>query len=427
VRSRLIFLSLLFAFCVAPLPSAAAAEGGGAPLALHARRLLDVKTGSVSDAYIIVRGDRIDSVAHSAPAGVRVIDLGNATVLPGLIDCHVHLEADWNDFSASGSLRRSSPQKTLIGLQNAQAYLRRGFTTVRDAGTDDLAFGTIALRDAFAKGMFDGPRVFASGVPLSVTGGHNDLNPLAPDVPLPQFPNIADSPDEARKAVHWNLKYGADWIKVMASGGVLDPFSDYTVQELSDDTLKAIVDTAHQAKRRVMAHAEGTAGIRAAVRAGVDSIEHGTMLDDETASMMAAQGTWLVPTLETFQREVPESTGIEPAMLEKGRTILKYQQPAFASAIAHHVKIAYGLDDEPKYTTNEFQALVKGGLTPLQAIQTATLNAATLLSLDAGVIEPGKFADIVAIDGDPLANVGAMEKVVFVMKGGKVIVSPVAK
>ena len=401
------------------------AAAANAQIVLHARRLIDVKTGTVSDAYIVVSGDRIQTIVHGAPAGVgQFIDLGNATVLPGLIDCHVHLESDWNDFSASGALRRSSPQKTLLGLQNAQIYLYRGFTTVRDAGTDDLAFGTVALRDAFAKGMFDGPRVFSAGVPLSVTGGHNDMNPLAPDVPLPAFPNIADTPDQARQAVRYNVKFGADWIKVMASGGVLDPFSDYTVQELSDETLRAIVSSAHQAKRRVMAHAEGTAGIKAAVRAGVDSIEHGTMLDDETAAMMEQQGTWLVPTLETFQREVPPSTGIEPMMLEKGRQILKYQQPAFERAIAHHVKIAYGLDDEPKYTTREFAALVKGGLTPLQAIQTATVNAATLLSLDVGVIEAGKFADIVAIDGDPLKDLNAMEHVVFVMKGGKVIVSP---
>src|SRR5436190_2003162 len=221
MRLKTVFLmALLFA---------AAAQ---AQVAIHARRLVDVKTGAVSDAFIVVKADRIDSIARTAPSGMQIIDLGNATVLPGLIDCHVHLEADWNDFSATGSLRRSSPQKTLIGLMNAQAYLRRGFTTVRDAGTDDLGFGTIALRDAFAKKMFDGPRVLASDVPLSITGGHNDMNPLAPDVPLAQFPNIADTPDQARAAVHWNLKYGADWIKVMASGGVLDPFSDYTVQEL---------------------------------------------------------------------------------------------------------------------------------------------------------------------------------------------------
>ena len=413
IRARLIFLATALV--------AVAAQSQ--VTAVHAHRLLDVRTGSVSDAFIIVRGDRIDLIAHSAPANANVIDLGDATVLPGLIDCHVHLETDWNDFSASGSLRRSAPQKTLLGLQNAQFYLSRGFTTVRDAGTDDLAFGIIALRDAFAKGMFDGPRVIAAGVPISITGGHADLNPLASDVPLHPFPNIADTPDQGRAAVRYNVKFAADWIKVMASGGVLDPFSDYTVQELSDATLREIVATAHQAKRRVMAHAEGAAGIKAAVQAGVDSIEHGTMLDDETAAMMEQRGTWLVPTLETFQREVPPSSGIEPMMVEKGKQILKFQQPAFERAIAHHLRIAYGLDDEPKYTTREFEALVKGGLTPLQAIQTATMNAAALLQIDAGAIEPGKFADIVAIDGDPLKDIKVMDRVTFVMKGGKVIQS----
>ena len=404
------------------------AAAGHAQIVLHARRLLDVRSGSVSDAFIVVRGDRIDSIARTAPAGSQIIDLGNATVLPGLIDCHVHLEADWNDFSATGDLRRSASDRALLGLKNAQIYLSRGFTTVRDAGSSD--FGTVSLRNAFASGTFDGPRVFAAGIPISITGGHADSNPLAADVPLPQGPNIADTADQARIAVRHNLKYGTDWIKVMASGGVLDPFSNYTVQELSDDQLRAIVETAHRANHKVMAHAEGTAGINAAVRAGVDSIEHGTMLDNETAAMMEQQGTWLVPTLETFQRgvEIGLTSGQEPVMLEKGKAILKYQQPAFATAIAHHLKIAFGLDDEPKYSTREFQALVKGGLTPLQAIQAATMNGASLLSLDAGAIEQGKLADIVAIDGDPLKDIGAMERVVFVMKGGKVIaLPPVAK
>jgi imidazolonepropionase-like amidohydrolase len=416
MRIRAIFLTISLL--------AAAAQ---AQTVLHARRLVDVRTGNVSDAFIVVRGDRIDSIARTAPAGAQVIDLGNATVLPGLIDCHVHLEADWNDFSATGDLRRSAADRTLLGLQNAQAYLHRGFTAVRDAGSSD--FGTVSLRNAFAAGTFDGPRIFAAGIPISISGGHGDGNPLAADVRMQAGPNIADTADQARVAVRHNLKYGTDWIKVMASGGVLDPFSDYTVQELSDEQLRAIVETAHRARRKVMAHAEGTAGINAAVRAGVDSIEHGTMLDDQTAAMMEQQGTWLVPTLETFQRgvEIGLTQGQEPIMLEKGKGILKFQQPAFERAIAHHLKIAFGLDDEPKYTTREFQALVKGGLTPLQAIQTATVNAASLLSLDAGSIEAGKLADIVAIDGDPLKDVGAMERVVFVMKGGKVIRSTSSK
>ena len=413
MRLKTLFLTISFA------------ASANAQIVLHAHRLLDVKTGTVSDAYIVVSGDRIQTIVHGAPAGVgQVIDLGNATVLPGLIDCHVHLSADWSDFSATGDLRRSASDRALIALKNAQTYVAHGFTTVRDAGAPD--FSVVSLRNAIGTGMFDGPRIYVAGIPISITGGHADGNPLAPDVPLAAAPNIADTVDQARAAVRHNLKYGTDWIKVMATGGVADALSDFNVQELSDDQLRAIAETAHRARRRVMAHAEGTEGIKAAVRAGIDSIEHGTMLDDEGATLMEQHGTWLVPTLETFQRglEIGLSSGQEPVMLEKTKAILKYQQPAFATAIAHHLKIAYGLDDEPKYTTREFAALVKGGLTPVQAIQTATINAAKLLSLDAGVIEPGKLADIVAIDGDPLKDVNAMERVVFVMKGGTVIVSP---
>jgi imidazolonepropionase-like amidohydrolase len=395
------------------------------PIAIHSHHVLDVKTGTSSDAYIVVRGDRIASVAHVAPPGASVIELGDATVLPGFIDCHAHIELDWSDFSATGYLRHSSPEKTLTGLMNAQTYLRRGFTTLRDAGTTDYAYDTVALRNAFARGMFDGPRLFVAGVPISVTGGHADLNPLAPDVPMVRGPNIADTVDEMRVAVRHEIRNGVDWIKLMASGGVLDSLSDYNVQELSDDQIRAAVEVAHRAGRRVMAHAEGTAGITAAVRGGVDTIEHGTMLDEETAKMMSERGIWLVPTLETFQRglEIGLTQGQEPIMLEKTRGILKYQQPAFERALRNHVKIAFGLDDEPVYTTREFAALVRAGMTPLQALQTATINAAELLKMssDIGAIEPDHFADIIAVNGDPLKDITNVDKVVFVMKGGKVI------
>jgi imidazolonepropionase-like amidohydrolase len=243
-----------------------------------------------------------------------------------------------------------------------------------------------------------------------------------------RLPNIADTVDEMRVAVRHDLRNGVDWIKLMATGGVADSLSDFNVQELSDDQMRAAVEVAHRANRRVMAHAEGTAGITAAVRAGVDTIEHGTMLDEETAKMMAERGTWLVPTLETFQRgvEIGLSQGQEPIMLEKGKTILKYQQPAFERALRNHVRIAYGLDDDPAFTTREFVALVKAGMTPLQALQTATTSAAELLQMsnDVGALEPNHYADVVAIDGDPLRDISNVAKVVFVMKGGKVIVSP---
>src|SRR5437764_5077032 len=395
------------------------------PIAIHSRHVLDVKSGTASDAYVVVRGDRIAAIEHSAPAGAKVIELGDATLLPGLIDCHVHVDADWNDLSAVEPLRRSAADKALLGLMNAQTYLRRGFTTLRDAGSTDYAYDTVSLRNAFNRGMFDGPRMFVAGVPLSVTGGHGDLNALAPDVPMPRAPNIADTPDEIRIAVRRDLRNGADWIKLMASGGVMDVLSDYNMQELSDEQMRAAVEVAHRAGRRVMAHAEGTAGIAAAVKAGVDTIEHGTVLDEETAKLMAERGTWLVPTLQTFQRgpEMGLTQGQEPEMLAKGKAILEHQQPSFDLAMKHHLKIAYGLDDDPQYTTREFQAVVKAGMTPCPALQPWTVNAAELLRLSSniGSLEPGHYADVVAINGDPLKDIAAMEKVVFVMKGGKVI------
>jgi len=248
---------------------------------------------------------------------------------------------------------------------------------------------------------------------------------LAPDQALARRPNIADTVDQMSVAVRRDIKYGADWIKLMATGGVGDPISDYRVQELSEEQMARAVEVAHRAGKRVMAHAEGTAGIKAAVRAGVDSIEHGTMLDEEGAEMMARRGTWLVPTLETFQRGAAQaaSLGADPAAVAKMKAILPAQQAAFEQALKHHLKIAYGVDDDADYVSMEFSALVRGGMTTLAAIQAATINAAELLGWekDAGAIEPGKLADVVAVKGDPVADIHVMEHVSFVMKGGEVV------
>jgi imidazolonepropionase-like amidohydrolase len=398
---------------------------------IRAAHMLDVRDGRVlADQAVLIEGDRIRQVGPAASItsehgrGATVIDLGNATLLPGLIDCHNHILGNPKDQSSTAELRMSSPQQALWGLHNLQIWLAHGFTSLRDAGESDLAYGQLALRNSINQGLVQGPRIVSAGNFISVTGGHGDADPLAPDQALPRRPNLADNVDEMGDAVRRDIKYGADWIKLMATGGVMDPTSDFNVQELSEEQMAKAVEIAHRAHKKVMAHAEGTDGIKAAARAGVDSIEHGTMLDEEGATLMQSKGTWLVPTLYTFQHGVEEgaSLGADPASVEKGKKILDYQQAAFTLALKHHLKIAYGVDDDPDFVSKEFGALVRGGMKPLEAIQAATVRASELLGMadQVGTLETGKYADVVAVSGDPLTDIRAMENVVFVMKGGVV-------
>ena len=394
-------------------------------VAVRAGRLIDVRSGKVStNAYIVVAKDRILRISDSAPSGVKLIDLSKYTVVPGLIDSHAHVLGNPKDQSSTGGLRMSSAQKAIWGVRNLQVWLDHGFTALRDACEGDPAYGQLALRDSIAAGLIRGPRMVSAGGCVSLTGGHGDDDVLAPDAGLVKHPNIADSVDDISRVVRRDIKYGADWIKLMATGGVMDPISDYRVQELSEEQMAKAVEIAHRAGKKVMAHAEGAEGIKAAVRAGVDSIEHGTVMDEEGARLMEQHGTWLVPTLYCFQHDMETGTsqGRDPVSFAKGVAILKEQQPAFARAIAHHIKIAYGVDDDPDDVSKEFGALVRGGLSPLDALRAATINGAELTGRDKdiGSIDPGKFADMVAVEGDPLANITVMEKVVFVMKGGEV-------
>jgi len=426
-RSRLcrqvahMFILVFFAVMAA----SAQQDAAKATAIIHAGRLIDVRTGRVTtNAYIAIAKDRILAITDSAAAGIPTIDLSKYTVVPGLIDCHAHVLGDPKDQSSAAGLRMSSAQKALWGVHNLKTWLDHGFTALRDAGEDDLGYGQLALRNSIEKGLIRGPRMVSAGNFVSVNGGHGDADVLAPDQSLSMRPNIADTVDAVSIAVRRDIKYGADWIKLMATGGVMDPISDYRVEELSEEQMAKAVEVAHRAGKKVMAHAEGAEGIKAAVRAGVDSIEHGTIMDEEGARLMEQRGTWLVPTLYCFQHDLQTglSQGRDPASFAKGVTIVKEQGPAFHRALAHHLKIAYGIDDDPDFVSKEFGALVSGGMTPIDALRAATMNGAELLgrSSEIGSLEPGKYADVVAVDGDPLADITVMEKVVFVMKGGEV-------
>jgi imidazolonepropionase-like amidohydrolase len=417
------------------LISAVGTAWGQAPVKplvlIKAWHLFDAPSGRVlTGQAILIKGDRIVEVGNAAliaghASGARIVDLSAATVLPGLIDCHAHVLGNLKDLSAMRDLRTSSPQSALWGVHNLQVWLDHGFTSLREAGEGDLAYGQLALRDSIRMGLITGPRMVSAGNYISVTGGHGDADVLAPDQALARRPNLTDSVDDVEAAVRHDIKYGVDWIKLIATGGISDPLSDFNVQELSEDQMHRAVEVAHRAHKSVMAHAEGAGGINAAVRAGVDSIEHGTLLDEEGAALMEKKGTWLVPTLSVIQRYavMGNPSGLDTVAMEKSRLILTYQSASFQRAVKHHVKIAFGLDDDPDFLPKEFSALVKGGLTPIEALQAATTRAAELLGLtsDIGSVTAGKAADIVAVSGDPTTDISAMENVVFVMKNGEIL------
>jgi imidazolonepropionase-like amidohydrolase len=400
---------------------------------IKAGRLFDARTGQMlSNQAILVEGDRIKEVGTAAAvaahaANARVIDLSSSTVLPGLIDAHNHVLGNPKDLSPIAGLRMSSAQATLWGVRNLRIWLDKGFTTLRDACESDRYYGQIALRNSIQQGLIQGPRMIVAGQCLSLTGGHGDSNQLAVDEELPPRPNIADTIDEVATAARRDIKYGADWIKLMATGGVMDTLSDFRVQELSEAQMAKAVEVAHRANKKVMAHAHGTEGIKAAVRAGVDSIEHGSLLDDEGAQLMVQKGTWLVPTIDVELRtlEMGASFGVEPVMMAKEKEVVRLKRAGFEKALKYHVKIAFGVDDDPDYLTREFDAMVAWGMKPLEALQAATINASQLLGIadQVGTIEAGKAADIIAVNGDPLTDIKAINNVVLVMKAGEVVSS----
>lgn len=411
-------------------------SGQSAPqtVVLHAGHLLDVRTGKLlSDQTLVIESGKITSVGPSAqanaPAGAVRIDLPDTTVLPGLIDAHTHLTMD-PKFGYE-RLAISIPREALIGAKNARVTLEAGFTTVRNVGAS--GFTDVALRDAINAGDVPGPRMLVSGPLIGITGGHCDNNML-PSEYHAVGDGVADGIAEVQHRVRENIKYGADLIKICATGGVLSLGDNPQASQFTLEEMKAIVADAHRLGRKVAAHAHGAEGIRWAVEAGVDSIEHGSYIDDAGIALMKEHGTYLVPTLYLgdWMIENAEQTHLPAPLLAKAREVIPAARKNIAHAFASGVKVAFGTDAAVYphgLNAHEFAVMVKLGMTPLQAIQASTLNAADLLgwSGKVGALEPGVWGDVIAVEGDPLKDVTTLERVKFVMKGGQVVRNDYAK
>jgi imidazolonepropionase-like amidohydrolase len=420
--------------------SAAALFGAEAPApppktrVITAARLID-GTGSkpLGRAVVVVTGEKIVRVGTAGsltiPEGAEIIDLGDVTLLPGLIDTHTHIAGrDIEDPEVFTSEVRDYPAyNAILGVASMHKTLQAGFTTIRNLGASN--FDDVALRQAVNEKKIHGPRIQGAGHPTGITGGHCDDNGYRPgllDGGVRQ--GVADGGDQIRAAIRYQAKYGADVIKMCATGGVLSEGDAVGVTQYSFEEMKVAVEEAHKLERKIAAHAHGAEGIRLAVKAGVDSIEHGSFLDDEGAKMMAEAGTYLVPTLMAGEivEKMARSGVLKGLRAEKAIAAATAMRKAVKTAVAHKVPIAFGTDAgvfPHGRNAREFWLLVNwGGLTPMEAILTATKNAAKVMGWEdrVGSIAPGRYADIIAVSGDPLADISAMEKVVFVMKNGEI-------
>jgi imidazolonepropionase-like amidohydrolase len=397
-------------------------------LAVRAAHLIDVVTGArVDDAVVLIEGDRITRVGGGlgVPAGTRTIDLGGATLLPGLIDVHTHLSSQSGDYYTD-LFRRSPIDNAVRAPTYARRTLEAGFTTVRDVGASEYI--DIALRDAINDGSVAGPRMLVATLAISATGGHGDLNGFSPYLTIGGFSGIADGIDEIRKRVRENVKRGADLIKVLAGAGVLSEEESAGAPQYSQEELNALVAEAAMWGRKVAAHAHGTEAIKRAVIAGVASVEHGGLVDEETVRLMTAKGTFLVPDILTdvYILEHGAELGLPPKILDKEKWLRGRQDANWTRAFQGGVKLAFGTDAgvyPHGQNARQFALLVKHlGLSPVETIRMATVNAAELLGWSdrVGRLAPGYYADLIAVDGDPLADVSELERVSWVMKGGTV-------
>jgi imidazolonepropionase-like amidohydrolase len=432
---------VVIALALATLAGMAITASAQAPMSapkktiIRAGHVLNVRTGELkANQAIVIEGDKIAQIAPSseikAAAGDTTIDLLDATLLPGLIDMHTHLTFDLNSLGYQG-LSISTAREALHGARNARRTLEAGFTTVRNLGAKDYA--DIALRDAINDGDVIGPRVVASGPAMGITGGHCDENLLPPAFHF-QGEGVADGVEAAQHRVREIIKYGADVIKICATGGVLSKGDDPNASQYTLEEMKAIVADAHRLGRRVAAHAHGAEGVRWASEAGVDSVEHGHLMDDAAIATLKKNGTYLVPTLflgEYMEKNMDRSDVPEYSK-QKMRDVIAAMRKNTGKAFAAGVKVAFGTDAAVYphgLNAGEFHVYVSLGMTPLAAIQTATVNASDLLGPKylVGSLEPGKWADVVAVDGDPTKDVTILEHVKFVMKAGAVYKNDYAK
>jgi imidazolonepropionase-like amidohydrolase len=399
--------------------------------AIRAGHLVDPDSGTVlADQVILIRDSKIEKVGKGIdiPAKATIVDLSKMTVLPGLIDCHTHVADGAHDGEPMGQFKKTGAQVVLESVPNARAMLESGFTTVRDVGTY-RALGDIALRDAINRGDIVGPRMFVAGAYVTISGGAGALTGLAPDIQLPWDLHYgeANSPWEVRKVVRQLAHDGVDHIKVLSSGAVLTHGSNPHSQEFTPEELQAAVDEAGHFGLRVEAHAHSPEGIKNAIRAGVASVEHASMIDDEGIALAKQHGAYL--DMDIYDEECIQEEGRNGKMpkdfLEHDAQLGQIQRDNFRKAVAAGVKMSFGTDAGVcAYGTSgkQFAFMVKYGMTPMQAIQAATSNAADLLghSSEIGSLKPGKYADIIAVPGDPLADIRLLEDIRFVMKDGKI-------